>query len=330
MNINLWDPTNLDLISAFVISYLLGVVHGITPDEHTWPITFSYSVGSYSTRGGFKAGAIFSAGFTLQRAILSEIAYFALAGIFMTAWAFGITYVMVGIAMAAAGIYISRKGKYAHFHIIENYLGKIFHLHVHEDDQNEREMEHKANPVIHDLKPIPLRLAFVHGVIAGFGFGAFALIIYTVLAPAMPSPLFGFVPGLLFGLGTMTMQVVFGMGFGKWMQSKRNLTKEGIAYVARSVSRYVLTYGGYAFIIAGIAILAFPGLLNYGINTGIKVHNLHTLGFGFFLVIFSVAIIGLVGYRKSLKTAQRDYKQSFSNTQREKNKMNSIQQNGKP
>ena len=29
------------LLSAF----LLGVLHGVTPDEHTWPITLSYAIG---------------------------------------------------------------------------------------------------------------------------------------------------------------------------------------------------------------------------------------------------------------------------------------------
>jgi len=35
------------------------MVHGITPDEHTWPITFNYAIGSYSIRGGLKAGLCF-------------------------------------------------------------------------------------------------------------------------------------------------------------------------------------------------------------------------------------------------------------------------------
>ncbi len=307
MYINLWNPEYYGLISALVISYLLGIVHGITPDEHTWPITFSYSVGSYSTRGGFKAGAMFSTGFTIQRALLSEISYFALAGIFMTAMAFGLTYILVGVAMAAAGLYIASRGRYAHFHFIENYLGKAFHLHQHEEDQNREELHHTANPVIHDMKPVPLKLAFVHGVIAGFGFGAFALIIYTVLAPSMPSPWIGFAPGLLFGLGTMTMQILFGMGFGKWMQSKKKLSLRGIQYVAQSISRYVLTYGGYAFIVAGAAILAFPKLMDYGISTGIQVHNLDNLGIGFFIVIFAVVIIGAMGYIRSMKNAMKLY-----------------------
>jgi len=93
---------------------LLGVVHGITPDEHTWPITFSYAVGSYSTKKGAKAGLIFSSGFTLQRALLSEIAYFALIAIFATTLAFGVTYIAVGVAMAGAGFYLSTHNRYIH------------------------------------------------------------------------------------------------------------------------------------------------------------------------------------------------------------------------
>ena len=64
ININLWNPTNVTFIEALILSFLLGIVHGLTPDEHTWPITFSYAVGSYSTKKGMKAGLIFSSGFT--------------------------------------------------------------------------------------------------------------------------------------------------------------------------------------------------------------------------------------------------------------------------
>ncbi|MCL5437370.1 MAG: hypothetical protein M1417_01570 [Candidatus Thermoplasmatota archaeon] len=89
--INLWNPSNVDFISALIISFLLGIVHGITPDEHTWPITFSYSVSQRGSRGGARAGMIFATGFTIQRSILSELAYFALAGIFLTSLSFGLT-----------------------------------------------------------------------------------------------------------------------------------------------------------------------------------------------------------------------------------------------
>lgn len=303
--INLWNPTDTGFMVLLLTSYLLGVMHGITPDEHTWPITFSYAVGSYSTKRGMKAGMTFSGGFTLQRAILSEIAYLALAGIFMSASADGISYIVVGIGMAFAGIYISQRGHVAHLHVIERSLYKVFGIHKHKGEKEEKELTHMANPVIdEDGRPIPLKLAFVHGLLAGFGFGAFALIIYTVLAPAMPSPYLGFLPGLLFGLGTMTMQIILGAGFGTWLKSSKNLTAKGIQVVSRGITKYVLTWGGIAFFFAGIAVLLFPGLDNLSILTGIKIHNLDSLGIGFFLVVIVVMVIGFYGYFKSIKVAR--------------------------
>ena len=299
--INLYNPQYEGLYLALITSYLLGIVHGVTPDEHTWPITFSYSVGSYSMKGGFRSGLVFSSGFTLQRAFLAEIAYLSLAGIFMTAAAFGLTYVAVGVAMAAAGLYIYFRKTNFHIHIISHYMERLSGIHQKHPEQEYMENIHKVNPVMHDMKPIPARMAFIHGLIAGFGFGAFALIIYTVLAPSMPNVYIAFLPGLLFGLGTMTMQIIFGMVFGSWMGRKKNLTKEGIEYVARSISRNTLFYGGIAFVISGIIILMFPQILNLAIITPIKVHNLHGLGIGFFIVIFAVLIVGVVSYFRAMK-----------------------------
>lgn len=303
--LNLWNPADTGLIVVLITSYILGVIHGVTPDEHTWPITFSYAVGSYSTRKGMKAGMIFSSGFTLQRAILSEIAFLALAGIFMSEFVDGLSYIFVGIAMALAGIYIMRREHVAHFHFLEKALYRVAGIHKHDERREEKELTHMSNPVIDETgKPIPLKLAFVHGIIAGFGFGAFALIIYTVLAPAMPSPYLGFLPGLLFGLGTMTMQVILGAGFGTWLTRAKKLTKKGIQRVSVGITTYVLTYGGIAFLLAGIMLILFPQINNYTIITGIKIHNLDSLGAGFFLVILVVVVIGFLGYRRSVKAAE--------------------------
>ncbi len=309
-SLNLWNPTNVTIIEAVILAYVLGIVHGITPDEHTWPITFSYAVGSYSVKGGAKAGLIFSAGFTVQRAILSEIAFFALAAIFMTNFAFGLTYIIVGVAMAAAGFYIAGRGKYPHWHYIEEKLGVLFRIHKKGSAEQEKELEHKVNPSMCcddkiSTKPVPAKLALIHGFIAGFGFGAFALIIYTVLSPAMQSPWLGWLPGALFGLGTMTMQIAFGSVFGGYMRRIKKLTERGMKFVAVSISTYVLKYGGIAFVIGGILVLMFPQILGFAINTGIKVHNLDSLGIGFFLVIISVVVIGIWGYFKAMRDVER-------------------------
>ncbi len=257
-----------------------------------------------------KAGMIFSSGFTIQRAIVSELAYFALAAIFTTSLAFGITYFFVGLAMFVAGAYIKNKGVYLHWHWLEEKLGVMLHIHKPHSKDQLLEIEHKKNPITSDdesigLKAVPSKLAFLHGLIAGFGFGAFALIIYTVLSPAMPNAWVGWLPGALFGLGTMTMQIIFGGVFGKWMTKVKKLTKKGMMFVARSISSDVLYFGGLAFVVAGLAIIAFPKLLTFGIITPIKIHNLHDLGVGFFIVILVVVIIGIISYFESVKKAQR-------------------------
>jgi hypothetical protein len=290
--INLWNPSHLTLLLVFPTAFLLGIVHGITPDEHTWPITFSYSVGSYSSRGGRRAGFLFSAAFTLQRAIASELAYLALASFTMLdTWNY-VVYVVVGAVMAASGVYILKRGRVvhlAHVHILPN--------HEHPADHEHRGVLHTgpiqvpAQPTA-DGNAMPWFMPLVHGFIAGWGVGAFAVIIYTVLAPSMPSAALGWVPGALFGLGTMAMQVLLGSLFGAWM-ARRRLSESAKALVARLVSGRTLAGGGLAFVAAGIAGLLWPTALDrFGIETPLLVHNLHTLGVGFILavpVLFGVA-----------------------------------------
>ncbi len=315
MFINLYDPKNLGFGIALVTSYLLGIIHGITPDEHTWPITFSYAIGTRSRKKGLETGLIFSSGFTIQRAIMSELAYFALAAIFMTSFAFGLVYVIVGIAMFLAGEYLIKNKTYFHLHYIERKLERLIKLHKNKEIE-EKELEHKINPIEcinnNSNKAIPTKLAFVHGLIAGFGFGAFALIIYTVIAPTMPSPWFGWIPGALFGLGTMTMQIVLGFWFGGLLMKMKNIGKQGLDFIARSITKNILYYGGIVFVISGILILLFPSLLSYKIVTGLKIHNLDNLDLGFFIVIFIVIGIGLYSFLNAFKKAKT---MNFSNEQ---------------
>ncbi|MFC0081247.1 hypothetical protein ACFFRE_03610 [Aciditerrimonas ferrireducens] len=121
--LNLWNPhVGLALWAVLVTAFLLGMVHGITPDEHTRPITFSYAVGGYSSLAGMRNALIFSLAFTFQRAFASELAYLALAR-FLTLGSLGdyIVYVVVGVAMVWAARYI-RGGR----------LPWHFDLHLHQ------------------------------------------------------------------------------------------------------------------------------------------------------------------------------------------------------
>src|ERR1041385_4739319 len=112
--LNLWEPTHVTLAIDLLVAFLLGLVHGITPDEHTWPITFSYAVGSYSTRRGLRAGLVFSLAFAAQQAFASELAHLGLAGWFVAGALENFVYVVVGVVMAAAGFYVTGHGALPH------------------------------------------------------------------------------------------------------------------------------------------------------------------------------------------------------------------------
>jgi hypothetical protein len=283
--INLWNPVHVAGLAILVTALLLGMVHGITPDEHTWPITFSYAIGSYSTKRGLRAGLIFSAAFTLQRALASELAYLGFSRILTYGDAdYGI-YVVVGAVMIWAGLLIVRRGRLP-FH---------FHLHIpglrqeHEAASPESQAAGESPAWVQDPRPW---MPALHGFIAGWGFGAFAIIIYTVLAPAMPSAALGWVPGAMFGLGTTIIQVLAGAVFGR-VAARRGLTPEAIRQVALTVAGRTLTWGGMAFVVGGAFGLAFPQIASLSVETGVHIHNLDQLGLPIFLVMFAVVGIGV-------------------------------------
>jgi len=282
--LNLWNPAaGLAPGLALVTAFFLGMIHGITPDEHTWPITFSYSVGSYSTRGGMRTGLLFSLAFTVQRAIASELAYFAVTWLIVSErWNFAL-YTLVGVLMLMAGWYVLRRHRLLH----------LFHSHSFDLSEEPRALQGY----------MPL----VHGFVAGWGTGAFALIVYTVLAPAMPSAAFGFLPGLCFGLGTTAMQVLFGALVGAWM-ARRQLTASMRTRVARMVAGRTLFWGGLAFIVLGIAGLIYPGLGGFGISTGVQVHNLSRIDLGFLLAVLVPFGAGSYAMVRSLREVRPGYR----------------------
>lgn len=256
----------------------LGIVHGITPDEHTWPITFSYTIGSYSAKGGRKAGLLFSLSFAVQRAIAAELAYFALTTFQSVArWNYEI-YVVVGGVMVVSGASVLRRGHA--FHLSLRGLKELF------------VSPPQPSPVRSD-KGLAWWMPLVHGFIAGWGVGAFAVILYTVLAPAMPSPWIAWLPGLLFGLGTAISQVVFGSIAGALM-ARGKMSKSAQQYLARMASIRTLVGSGTGFIVVGMLGIVIPQTLNrLSINTPVPVPNLDQLDVGFFLavvVLFSVAV----------------------------------------
>ena len=274
------------------IALVLGMLHGLTPDDHTWPITFSSSIGSYSARGGMKAGFMFSSGFTIQRSILAALGFAGLATFYQTFNLDGYVYVAVGVGMLLAGYYLLR-GTDVHVPLDrllggrEHHTAKAERLPMHDPD----------DPV----KPVPLRMATIHGFIAGWGLGAYASIIVFILAPRMPNIFFAALVGTCFGLGTMLMQVIIGTAFANVMRIKK-LSMDQIKYVGRSAAARTLYLGGLAFSIIGGLILAFPLLDSLAISTGSPIPNLDSVGVASVLVLLTVGVIGFsnlyLGYRE--------------------------------
>ena len=285
--LNLWNPSGVGMGLAMILAtaLLLGFVHGITPDEHTWPITFSYAVGSYSWKGGMRAGFLFSLTFTLQRAIMCEIAYFAINSIKVVIendLYNSLVYIIVGLIMAGSGVYIMQKGKIWH----------MFHSHKMLHSQG------GANP-----QTAPWWMPMVHGFVAGWGTGAFAIMLYTTLAPNMGSPWLAFLPGIAFGIGTMVMQMLIGSIFGQWM-ARRKLSENARILLARLMSGRTLTWGGAGFMLVGGLEIIFPKLSGIQFNTGIKVHNLAHLGDGFFLAVILLFSVAAYSFFKSMRDIQ--------------------------
>ena len=234
---------------ALTYSFSFGLLHGILPDEHTWPITFSYALGGASGKEGMKAGFYFSAAFTVQRMIIAQLARLAMAPSLMSPLATGIIYILVGLAMSVAGLVVLRKNRYPHLH-----LG----VHVHEIGTHPG-IPGKSQGYSTPITGLPAKWTLVHGFIAGFGFGGFSLFVNTVAAPAMPSPWIGFLPGLAFGLGTMLMLIVIGGLLGTALRSVSSLTAEEVKRIGAQTGGRTLFFGGMLFGIAGVSVLCNVG-----------------------------------------------------------------------
>ncbi len=287
-------PHGLTLAMILGIAFILGLLHGATPDEHTWPITFSYAVGSYSTRGGMKTGFVFSLGFTVQRAFLTTLGFLGLAAFYITYNLNGPVYIIVGITMFVAGSYVL-KGKYMHIPF------DCLFCRDHHTSRAERVQPHKTPGNVSS------GMAMIHGLIAGFGFGAYSSIIVFILAPQVHSLLYAPLVGALFGVGTMVMQIIFGAVFARLVGAKK-LGEDAIKYLGRSTAGRTLYYGGILFAIIGALVLAFPILNSLAISTGNPIPNLDSVGVSTILVLGTVGVIGIgsmiKGYRELVRLSR--------------------------
>lgn len=304
-----------DIYYYLSLAFVLGIIHGLTPDEHTWPITFSYSIGAFNKKGGAKAGLFFSLGFTAQRALLGLLSFTALASFFTGIYTDSIVFIAVGLVMSASGFYILRKNIYIDFHffaelvdwVVHLFTGKHTHKHEHSNQQFKEEGldQHNLFAERSFLEPrkVPLPLATLHGAIAGFGFGAIDLLIYTSIVPKMPSIWFAWIPGFLFGIGTLIMQVILGYAIGSWLQ-RRKYSEKQITFISRKTSGRTLGYGGLVFALVGVLIFFVPQIGAFGIATGLNIPNLDTFDIGM-AIVSAVLVITAISYFLAIKEIKK-------------------------
>jgi len=233
--------------------FALGMLHGTIPDEHTWPITFAYSVGTTTGRGGIRSGAWFSLAFTFQRALMSMIVYLALAAA-IGLWGFnlatqdtsvnGPVYIAVGAAMAIAG-YLILSDRIPHFHPMMRLSKSDLARHT---GKGPRPSQRDGT--------VPTHWCIIHGFISGFGTdsGILSTWIYLLTLPFLVSNGLwgiGWVPGALFGLGTFLVLMFIGFFFGETLQIAKRFGPHRIAQFGRLVGARTLLLGGIAFIVFG-------------------------------------------------------------------------------
>ncbi|MCL4392830.1 hypothetical protein M1145_01665 [Patescibacteria group bacterium] len=283
----------MSIILLLLYSLFLGIVHGITPDEHTWPITFSYAIGTFSVKKGFFVGFLFSLAFAIQRAIASELVYLAIFSFNLFSIFNYELYIIIGIVMFFAGAYVLKLNRIFHIEFLpSSWIGKKHHHDIEKEDD--------------EVTPIKPYMALVHGFIAGWGFGAFALILYTVIVPKMPNVYIAFLPGLLFGIGTMLVQVLFGGLFGKWIRKVNIPESEGIKLASRTAGMSLIGGGG-VFILGGLFGILFPKIASLYITSPINVHNLHHLGLPFVMVMVAVVVIGFGSMYINIRRVKKKY-----------------------
>jgi hypothetical protein len=235
----------------------------LLPDEHTWPITFSYAIGGATGKAGLRASLYFSLAFTVQRTLLSEAAFLALAPLLLSPRVNSVVYIAVGLAMALAGGVLLRRNRYVHLHLVGHHHDEARKMGISRSVLTRTHTE----SAVPKIAPPPAGWTLVHGFIAGFGFGGFSLFVNTVAAPAMRSPWLGFLPGLLFGLGTMLMLLVIGYVFGSSLRWTRRLSEEEIRRIGSQTGGRTLFFGGLLFVAAGVVAL-FGWDRHLGIDTG--------------------------------------------------------------
>ncbi len=152
---------------------IVGVIHGLKPDEHTWPITVSYGLMQSRVRGVIAAVSVFAGALTLVWTLMSALVGEVMS-LFNTSILDPYVDIIVGLTMIGVAAYL------------------VFGRH----DGG------------HGVKTADYRLIWIHGLAAAFGGDFFIVLILTVAITPMIMTGLSFLVGFMFGFGSWLSQTI--------------------------------------------------------------------------------------------------------------------------
>ena len=151
--------------------FIVGVIHGLKPDEHTWPITVTYGMMQSNVRGVILAVSTFAGALTLVWTLMSMLIG-QVVGILRPEVLDPYVDIIVGLTMIGVSAYL------------------VFGRHGGQGG----------------VETADYKVIWVHGLAAAFGGDFFIVLILTVaLVPAISTSL-SFLVGLAFGAGSWIAQ----------------------------------------------------------------------------------------------------------------------------
>ncbi|MGC8607668.1 MAG: hypothetical protein ACP5L5_08940 [Vulcanisaeta sp.] len=152
---------------------IVGVIHGLKPDEHTWPITVSYGLMQRSIKGVAAAVSVFAGALTLVWTLMSALVG-ELMGLLNISVLDPYVDIIVGLTMMGVAAYLV--------------FGK------HEDH--------------HGVRTADYKLIWIHGLAAAFGGDFFIVLILTIAIVPMITAELSFMVGFMFGFGSWLAQSI--------------------------------------------------------------------------------------------------------------------------
>lgn len=198
---NILNQFGIGLI--FLALLFIGFIHGIKPDEHTWPITIPYALVQKNLKRAVLASFVFTGALTLVWTILSLVISQILSLLTNPEMLTPYADVIAGLTMIGVALLFILKTKKN-----ENKIG--------------------TDHLVPDYRYI-----WIHGLAASFGGDFFVVLILSsvLIGSAIPASL-GFSIGFLFGVGSMIAQSIVVIaaykGFNLLIKNANLMAKSGM------------------------------------------------------------------------------------------------------